>query len=89
MIDASPTLNVDDFTSPNSSRIYDSEGVLIADIGSQLRENVGYDKLPQVLVDAFVSIEDSRFFVHNGFDLPRFTKAALENLIATMKKRKK
>jgi len=85
VIDASPTLNVDDFTSPNSSRIYDSEGVLIADIGSQLRENVGYDKLPQVLVDAFVSIEDSRFFVHNGFDLPRFTKAALENLIATMK----
>ena len=30
-------------------------------------------------------LKDSRFFVHNGFDLPRFTKAALENLIATMK----
>ena len=27
-----------------------------------------------------LSIEDSRFFQHNGFDLPRFLKSALNNL---------
>ena len=32
-----------------------------------------YD-LPQVLVDAIVAAEDSRFFEHNGFDLPRIVK---------------
>lgn len=28
----------------------------------------------------FLAIEDSRFFEHNGFDLPRFMAAALTNL---------
>ena len=41
-----------------------------------------YDDLPQVLVDAIVAAEDSRFFEHNGFDLPRIVKAALSNLKA-------
>ena len=34
-----------------------------------------------MLINAFVAIEDSRFFEHNGFDLPRFTKAIIENII--------
>ena len=43
-------------------------------------KNIEYDQLPQVVVDAFLSIEDSRFFVHNGFDFPRFVKAMYENV---------
>ena len=34
------------------------------------------------LVDAVVAAEDSRFFEHNGFDLPRIAKAAMSNLVA-------
>lgn len=75
-----PTLNVEDFESQNSSKIFDSNGVLVADVGYQIRENVSYDDLPQSVIDAFVSIEDSRFFEHNGFDLPRFTKAFIDNI---------
>lgn len=36
--------------------------------------------MPTSLVDAFVAVEDSRYFEHNGFDLPRFAKAFLTNL---------
>ena len=43
-----------------------------------------YDDLPQVLVDAIVAAEDSRFFEHNGFDLPRIVKAALSPTQAGM-----
>lgn len=50
--------------------------------GDGIRQDTTYDQLPQVVVDAFLAVEDSRFFKHNGFDLPRFLKSALENLKA-------
>ena len=40
-------------------------------------ELVTYEELPQVLVDAIVATEDSRFFQHNGLDIARFAKATL------------
>ena len=76
----SPELNPDDFTAAQSSKIYDAQGNIIANIGLQIRENITYDDLPQNVIDAFVAIEDSRFFEHNGFDIPRFTKAVFENI---------
>jgi len=76
----SPELNPDDFTAAQSSKIYDAQGNIIANIGLQIRENITYDDLPQNVIDAFVAIEDSRFFEHNGFDIPRFTKAIFENI---------
>ena len=46
------------------------------------RKNVSYDDIPQVMIDAVVAAEDSRFFEHNGFDLPRIVKALMGNIIA-------
>ena len=56
--------------------IYDSQNKAIAKLGIEKRESVKYNKLPQVLVDAIVATEDSRFFQHNGVDGARFLKAA-------------
>lgn len=64
----------------SNSRIYDSGGELIYEFGTEIREDVTYEELPQHVVDAFLSIEDSRYFTHNGFDLPRFMAAAIHNL---------
>lgn len=44
------------------------------------RENITYEDLPQVLIDAVVAAEDSRFFEHDGFDLPRIAKTLITNL---------
>ncbi len=60
--------------------IYDKDGNQIAKLGSEMREKVKYEELPQVLVDAIIATEDSRFFQHNGFDAPRFLKASLGQL---------
>ena len=60
--------------------IYDKDEKEIAKLGSEMREKVTYDELPQVLVDAIVATEDSRFFQHNGFDAPRFLKATVGQL---------
>ena len=77
-----PTLNVNDFDQAESSVIYDSQGREIANLGTVIRQNVEFDDIPNSVVDAFVAIEDSRFFEHNGFDIPRFTKAIIEDIIA-------
>ena len=62
------------------SRLYDKDGVEFAKIGEENREKVKYDQLPEVLVDAIIATEDSRFFTHNGFDAPRFLKATIGQL---------
>lgn len=61
--------------------IYDNSNNVIAKLGMQKRESVSYDKLPQVLIDAIVATEDSRFFQHNGVDGARFLKASIGQLL--------
>ena len=80
MLRTKPELDVSKFTNSESSVIYDENGDMVAELGATIRENVSYNELPQILVDAFVAVEDSRFFEHNGFDVPRFTKALLSNI---------
>ena len=75
-----PVLNAADFEQVESSVVYDSRGEAIANLGTVIRQNIEYEEIPNCVVDAFVAIEDSRYFEHNGFDIPRFTKAILENL---------
>ncbi len=45
-------------------------------------KNISYDDIPQVMIDAVIAAEDARFFVHNGFDLPRIIKSVITNLSA-------
>ena len=75
-----PKFDENELYNKEATIIYDANGDEIAKIGSEKRELVTYDELPQVLVDAIVATEDSRFFQHNGFDLPRFLKASFGQL---------
>lgn len=63
------------------SELYDSDGNLITKMGNQNRTEIAYDDLPEVLIDAIIATEDSKFFQHNGFDLPRFVKASIGQLL--------
>lgn len=61
--------------------IYANDGKTeIARYGAKNVELVTYNDLPQVLIDALVATEDSRYFQHNGFDAARFIKASLGQL---------
>ena len=61
------------------STFYAADGTKIYEWGGVSRENVTYKQIPQSTIDAFLAIEDSRYFSHNGFDLPRFISSALFN----------
>ena len=76
-----PDFDPDNLYRAESSIIYDRNGNQIAKIGLEKRKKVSYEDLPQVLVDAIIATEDSRYYQHNGFDLPRFTRAALGQVV--------
>lgn len=61
--------------------IYDSNNNVIGKLGIEKRESVSYDELPQVLIDAIIATEDSRYFEHNGVDGARFLKASVGQLM--------
>jgi penicillin-binding protein 1A len=64
-----------------STIIYDKNGDQIAKIGTESREKITYEEVADVLIDAIIATEDSRYFQHNGFDLPRFVKAAFGQVL--------
>lgn len=78
---AAPKFDPNELYASEATIIYDNKGEEIAKLGSEKREKITYDELPEVFVDALVATEDSRFFQHNGFDLPRFAKATFGQII--------
>jgi len=80
IIDNSPDINIDSIVPMGySSTVYDAKGNPTATLvmeGSN-REEATYDELPVNLVNAFVSIEDSRFWQHNGIDTRSILRAIL------------
>lgn len=78
---SSPEFEEEAFNVKDQTLVYDINGEIIAKLGVQNRESVEYEDLPQVLIDAIIATEDSRFYQHNGVDLPRFVKATIQQLI--------
>ena len=61
-------------------RIYTAEGTLIREFGEERRNMVPIDKIPQVMKNAVLAVEDARFYEHGGVDFIGVARAALANL---------
>lgn len=75
-----PKFDITELDKREASIIYASDNSEVYRLG-ELRENVTYDDLPEVFIDALIATEDSRYFQHNGFDAPRFVKATIGQLM--------
>jgi len=53
------------------------DGTPLAEFASERREILPFDAFPQRLVEAFVAIEDRRFYEHSGVDYRGMLRAAL------------
>lgn len=64
-----------------TSFIYDANGNLITEYkGTENRVMVSLAAMPRYLQQAFVAVEDARFYTHNGVDIKRIVGAFVSNL---------
>ena len=77
---SAPKLTEEDLTATVSSKIYDKDGQLIADLGTEKRSNATTEEIPTDLANAIVAIEDQRFYNHRGIDVIRIAGSLLNNL---------
>ncbi|MBZ9646577.1 PBP1A family penicillin-binding protein [Sphingobium sp. 3R8] len=65
-------------SSPNGQmiRVHAADGSVIVSLGPSFGRWMDYDQIPQVMVDAMVSTEDKRFYLHPGVDPIGMARAA-------------
>ncbi|MDQ6992682.1 MAG: PBP1A family penicillin-binding protein [Mariprofundus sp.] len=71
-----------EYQPPLVSRVYSSEGVLLAEYADEHRILTPFDQIPSQLVSAFLAAEDQQFYEHPGINPARVLAAALANLRA-------
>lgn len=79
---SAPDTDIDVSPSGFSTFVYDAEGNQIAKLDAEgsNRVPVSMDKIPENLAHAFVAIEDSRFYEHNGIDIKGIIRAGFIGL---------
>lgn len=66
-----------------SSRIYDAKGRLITTVhAEENRLPVSIDEVPANLQNAFIAVEDNRFYEHHGVDPIGIIRAVFRNIIS-------
>ncbi len=65
-------------SSPNGQmiRVHAADGSVIVSLGPSFGRWLSYDQIPSVMVDAMVSTEDRRFYMHPGVDPVGMARAA-------------
>ena len=54
---------------PQSSVVLARDGTVIGEFGKQVRTSIAIGSLPRYVAQAFVAVEDQRFYQHDGVDL--------------------
>lgn len=80
MVKDAPELDEATLKDSISSTIYDKDDNEIAKVGAVNRDYVNYEDIPELVKDAFIATEDSRFFEHHGIDPIRLGGAVIANV---------
>ncbi len=60
-------------------RVYSAEGALMGEFGEERRNLTPIEDIPEVMKNAVLAIEDTRFFQHGGVDYKGMVRAGLAN----------
>jgi len=76
-----PIEQLENYSPPQATSLFDRTGnVKIATMAQQNRVVVPLDKIPLTLRNAFIAIEDKRFYNHIGIDPIRIARAMIVNI---------
>ena len=67
------------YNPPLSTRVFTSDGILLDKFFVEERLFVPIDKIPNRLINAFISAEDKNFYNHFGFDILAIIRATIVN----------
>ncbi len=80
---ACPSIAVlDDYIPHQTSKVYAADGRLITELGLERRTLLRLEDMPAVLREAFVAVEDKRFYQHHGIDFARILGAVRANVMS-------
>ncbi len=75
-----PLFSVEDYDPLLVSEVYARNGEKIGEFYRENRKLVDVEDIPQDLINAFLSAEDSNFYTHNGFNFKGIFRAVIANL---------
>ncbi len=67
-------------------KVLSQDGMLIGEFGEKRRNPLGFDQIPERMVQAFLSAEDANFFHHPGVDYRGLLRAGLQLALTGKKK---
>ncbi len=76
--------NLDDLVKPKydlPTQLYDRNGELVTEYYTKRRVLIPFEKVPDIMVNALLAIEDNRFYSHIGIDPIRMVKALIVDII--------
>ena len=71
-----------DFQPNITTKIYDKNDLLVAELFKNKREVVAINKIPKELINAFIAIEDNDFYDHYGLNIKGIVRAAFINVFS-------
>lgn len=77
-----PVLSPEMLESGASTNIYDKDGKLITQIGVRNSVPVDIKAVPDLVKNAFISIEDPAFYKHHGISFRGIARSAVNNLLS-------
>ena len=77
-----PTLKaLGDYHPKQVTRIFDRNGTVIGEVGTEKRTVVPFEGIPKILIKAVVAAEDADYFNHEGIDYRGMVRAFIENVL--------
>jgi penicillin-binding protein 1A len=74
------TENLDEYSPYESSKIFSYDNVLLSEFYVERRTFIPHEKIPKHVINAFIAVEDMRYYKHHGIDIIRTIGALFRNI---------